>query len=71
MEESIPKIRKKVKISTNKYENEPSSNNNTEAYKIIIEKLTKIINTINENFDFKTYEKEKLNSIEKVNNNHI
>ena len=66
-------IKRKVKISVHQYEDKPTNNDNdnNEEYKILNEKLTIIINKINENFDFKTYEKEKITRIEEVIINYI
>ena len=66
-------IKRKVKISVHQYEDKPTNNDNynNEEYKILNEKLTIIINKINENFDFKTYEKEKITPIEEVIINYI
>ena len=66
-------IKRKVKISVHQYEDKPTNNDNdnNEEYKILNEKLTIIINKINENFDFKTYEKEKITQIEEVIINYI
>ena len=66
---SEKKRKRKVKFASNKSLN--SVNKDSEKYKIIIEQLTDIIKKINENFDFKTYEKDKILSIEKVYNNYI
>jgi hypothetical protein len=76
MENPISEDEKKVKIESNENENNSLDNNkeNNEKnnkYKVLNEKIIDIINKINENFDFKTYEKEKFNSIEKVINYHI
>jgi hypothetical protein len=76
MENPISEDEKKIKIESNENENNSLDNNkeNNEKnnkYKVLNEKIIDIINKINENFDFKTYEKEKFNSIEKVINNHI
>ena len=66
-------IKRKVKISVHQYEDKPTNNDNdnNKEYKILNEKLTIIINKINENFDFKTYEKEKITPIEEVIINYI
>ena len=76
MENPISEDEKKIKIESNENENNSLDNNkeNNEKnnkYKVLNEKIIDIINKINENFDFKTYEKEKFNSIEKVINYNI
>ena len=38
----------------------------TQKYEIIFKEMNDIIDKINKNFDFKTFEKEKLSSLEEV-----
>lgn len=62
MEDSFSERKKKVKFAVN------DSNKNDDKYKKISEQLTDLIKRINENFDFKTFEKEKMLSVEMVIN---
>ena len=69
MEDSHSERKRKVKFTSNASSN--NDNKDNEKYKKINEQLTEIIKQINDNFDFKTYEEDKMLSIEKVINNHI
>ena len=69
MADSHSEKKRKVKFTSNKSLSRVNKDN--EKYKIINEQLTDIIKNINENFDFKTYEKDKILSIEKVIYNYI
>ena len=64
MEDSHSERKRKVKFTSKS----SLSNNNkdNEKYKKINEQLIEITKQINDNFDFKTYEKDKMLSIEKV-----
>ena len=57
-ESSIP-----IELESNKLDN---NNENNKQNKSMLEDLNSIINNINRDFDFQTFEKEALNTIEKV-----
>lgn len=68
MEESTPEEKKKNEI-IEKESNSNDLNNineNSEKIKILIEEIKNIINNINNDFDFKNFEQEKMDLIEKV-----
>ena len=68
MEESTPEEKKKNEI-IEKESNSNDLNNineNSEKNKILIEEIKNIINNINNDFDFKNFEQEKMDLIEKV-----
>ena len=69
MEDCHSERKRKVKFTSNRCAK--NDNKDNEKYKIINQELTDIIKKINENFDFKTYEKVQILSIEKVINKYI
>ena len=62
-----PEIEKIINKLNESKGNIPTNNFGTiNNAQIINQELNKIINNINKDFDFKTYKKENINSIEKV-----